>query len=86
MCIAKAMLSMDVSMGRGKERIDVEGEKLLTAIAEHLLGGYVDQQDVSCCIDLQNRFRNRFQYLAKVRVEFGLVGRGLVAAQQKDPR
>ena len=61
---------MDVSLGRGDEGIDVQGEQLSTPVAEHLLGGYVDQQYLSCCIDLQNRFRNRFQYIAKVRAEF----------------
>jgi hypothetical protein len=85
MSIAKPMPSMDISIRRGNEGIDVQGEKLLTAVAEHLLGGNVDQQDVSCCIDLQNRFRDRFQYIAKVRAEFGPVGRGLVAAHENDP-
>ena len=84
-CIAKAVPSMDVSIDRGTEGIDIQGEKLLAAVAEHLLGGFVDQQDVSCWIYLQNRFRNCFQYVAKVRVELGLWP-GLVAAQKKDSR
>ena len=42
-------------MGRGNEGIDVQCEKFLTAVTEHLFSGEVDQQYASCCIDLQNR-------------------------------
>ena len=72
LCIAKSVLSMVIALGLGNESIDVQGEKFFTAVAEHLLGGFIDQQDLSFCIDLQDRFRGDFQELTKSRFASGL--------------